>query len=104
MNINEFFSRNPSIIEKINRGQDRRSYWEVFFPSLESVSWSSSITKYLKKSGPAVLYPVRTKIKYTELTLQEYDEQLAMNQKFERIYRQEKREKEFREAAAQYDC
>lgn len=104
MNLDEYFSRNPSIAEKINSGKTNRRNWEVFFPSLESVAWSSSITKYLQKAGSTFLYPVRTKIKYLDLTTQEYDEQLAINQKFERIYRQEKREKEFREAAAQYDC
>jgi hypothetical protein len=34
----------------------------------------------------------------------EYDEQMAINQKFQRMYVQEKRKKEYREAAAQYDC
>jgi hypothetical protein len=38
------------------------------------------------------------------MTTKEYDEQMAINQKFQRMYVQEKREKELRKAAAQYDC
>ena len=104
MNLDEYFLRNPSIVEKINSGKTNRRNWEEFFPSLESVAWSSFIFRYLAKTGSAVLHPVRTNVKYVDLTPDEYDEQMAINQKFQRIYVQEKREKSLREAAAQYDC
>lgn len=103
MNLKEYFERNPGVVERIKAGRYHIETWERTFPELSAVAWSSFITNYLTKTGKAFLAPVRTQIKYLDLTPEDYDEQMAINQKFQRIYCQEKREKALREAAAQYD-
>ena len=104
MNLDEYFERNPGTIEKIKAGKYRRDTWERMFPDVSAVAWSSFVTFHLMKAGKAFLAPVRSNVRYTEMSLEEYDEQLAINQKFQRMYIQEKREKELRKAAAEYDC
>ena len=104
MNLDEYFVRNPGTVERIKAGKYSRETWERVFPDLSAVAWSSFITNYLTKTGKAFLTPVRSNVYYSVMTIKEYDEQQAINQKFQRIYIQEKREKALREAAAQYDC
>ena len=104
MNLNEYFERNPGTVERIKAGKYSRETWEKVFPDLSAVAWSSFITNYLTKTGKAFLIPARSGVYYSAMTIKEYDEQQAINQKFQRIYIQEKREKALREAAAQYDC
>lgn len=104
MNLAEYFERNPGTVERIKAGKYSRETWERVYPDLSAVAWSSFIINYLTKTGKAFLVPGRSNVRYIDMTTKEYDEQQAINQKFQRIYIQEKREKELREAAAQYDC
>lgn len=104
MNLNEYFERNPGTVERIKAGMYSKETWERVFPDLSAVAWSSFITNYLTKTGKAFLTPVRSNVRYVVMSIKDYDEQMAINKKFQRIYVQEKREKELREAAAQYDC
>lgn len=104
MNLNEYFERNPGTVERIKAGMYSKETWERVFPDLSAVAWSSFITNYLTKTGKAFLTPVRSNVRYLVMSVKDYDEQMAINKKFQRIYVQEKREKELREAAAQYDC
>ena len=104
MNLDEYFERNPGTVERIKAGMYRRETWESVYPDLSAIAWSSFVTNYLAKTGKAFLAPVRSNVRYVVMSTKEYDEQQAINQKFQRMYVQEKREKELREAAAQYDC
>lgn len=104
MNLNEYFERNPGTVERIKAGFYSKETWERVFPDLSAVAWSSFITNYLTKTGKAFLTPVRSNVRYLVMSVKDYDEQMAINKKFQRIYVQEKREKELRKAAAQYDC
>lgn len=104
MNFDEYLLRNPKTEERIKSGKSSRALWTEMFTQITSVAWSSFIYKYLAKTGPAYLYPTRTGVYYTDMTAEEYDEQLAINEKFQRMHIQEKREKELRKAAAEYDC
>lgn len=104
MNLKEYFERNPGTVERIKAGKYSRETWERVFPDLSAVAWSSFITNYLTKTGKAFLTPVRSNVRYVVMSVKDYDEQMAINQKFQRIYIQEKREEELRKAAAQYDC
>lgn len=104
MTLAEYFERNPGTVERIKAGKYSRETWERVYPDLSAVAWSSFITNYLTKTGKAFLVPARSNVRYVVMSTKEYDEQQAINQKFQRIYIQEKREKELREAAAQYDC
>jgi len=104
MNLNEYFERNPGVVERIKAGKYSRETWERVFPDLSAVAWSSFVTNYLTKTGKAFLAPVRSNVRYVVMSTKDYEDQLAINQKFQRMYIQEKREKAYREAAAQYDC
>lgn len=104
MNLNEYFERNPGTVERIKEGKYSRETWERVYPDLSAVAWSSFVTNYLAKTGKAFLAPVRSNVRYVVMTTKDYDDQMAINQKFQRMYIQEKRAKELREAAAQYDC
>lgn len=104
MKLNEYFERNPGTVERIKAGMYSRETWERVYPDLSAIAWSSFITNYLTKTGKAFLAPVRSNVRYVVMTTKDYDDQMAINQKFQRIYVQEKRAKELREAAAQYDC
>ena len=104
MNLAEYFERNPGTVERIKEGKYSIETWERVYPDLSAVAWSSFITNYLTKTGKAFLTPVRSNVRYVVMTTKDYDDQMAINQKFQRMYVQEKREKELRKAAAQYDC
>jgi len=104
MNLAEYFERNPGTVERIKAGKYSRETWERVYPDLTAVAWSSFITNYLTKTGKAFLTPVRSNVRYVVMSTKDYEDQLAINKKFQRIYIQEKREKELREAAAKYDC
>ena len=104
MNLEEYFERNPGTVERIKAGKYSRETWEKVYPDLSAIAWSSFITNYLAKTGKAFLAPVRSNNRYLDISTKDYEDQLAINKKFQRIYIQEKREKELREAAAQYDC
>lgn len=104
MNLEEYFERNPGTVERIKAGLYSRETWERVYPDLSAVAWSSFVTNYLTKTGKAFLAPVRSNVRYVVMSVKDYEDQLAINKKFHRIYIQEKREKELQEAAAQYDC
>ena len=104
MNLAEYFERNPGTVERIKEGKYSRETWERVYPDLSAVAWSSFITNYLTKTGKAFLVPGRSNVRYVDMSTKDYDDQMAINQKFQRMYVQEKREKAYREAAAQYDC
>ena len=90
MTVDEYLERNPN--SKYLTTARR------VFDELKPVVWVSTIGKG-KRDIPR---PIRGTFFYKDMTTDEYDELMIINSKFNRIYVQEKRKQQLKEATEQW--
>ena len=90
MTADEYLERNP--------GCKYPDSARKFFDEMRIVVWVS----FFGKGRHSVPLPIRGTSLYKDLTLAEYDEQMIINSKFNKIYVQEKRKQQLKEATEQW--
>lgn len=90
MTVDEYLERNPN--SKYLTTARR------VFDELKPVVWVS----FIGKGKHEIPHPIRGTIFYKDMSVAEYDELMIINSKFNRIYVQEKRKRQLKEATKQW--